>query len=245
MHPIFIVSLVVQIALVVHILRTGRNMTWVFIVLFFPLVGTAAYVIVELLPEWTGSRTGVQMRRKLAKLANPDRDLQQASQNFAVADTVQNAIVLAGECLAKERFAEAKELYERALRGVHSEDPVLLLGLAKARFGLGDAAGTVQTLDQLKRSNPDHTSPEGHLLFARATEQLGGIDAAIHEYEALVDYYSGPEPSCRLAALYQSRGRTEEARALFTKVLNQSKVAGRHYNTIHREWVEMARRGLD
>jgi hypothetical protein len=244
MHPIFIVSIIVQLALVVHIIKTGRAMTWVFIVLFFPLIGTLAYVIVELLPEWTGSRTGVQMRRKLAKLANPDRNLQQASRNFAVANTAQNAMTLAEECLAKQRYAEAKELYERALRGVHADDPVLLLGLAKARFGLGDAAGVVTTLDQLKHSNPDHTSAEGHLLYARAREQLGEVDAAVHEYEALIGYYAGPEPACRLAAIYKSRGRDAEARALFERVVNESRIAGRHYNTLHKEWVDMAQREL-
>jgi hypothetical protein len=29
---------------------------------------------------------------------------------------------------------------------------------------------------------------------------------------------------------------------LFQKVINESRIAGRHYNSIHREWVEMARR---
>jgi hypothetical protein len=244
MPPILILSLIIQLALVVHIIKTGRNMTWVFIVLFFPLVGTLAYVIVELLPEWTGSRSGVQLRRKLTRLANPDRDLQQASQNFAVADTAQNAMTLARECLTKGRFAEARDLYERALRGVHADDPALLLGLAQARFGLGDAAGAVGTLDELKRSNPDYSSAEGHLLYARARQQLGDIDAAIHEFEALTAYFAGPEPACRLAELYKSRGRTAEARSLFERVVNESRIAGRHYNALHREWVEMARREL-
>lgn len=240
--PFLILSLLVQLALVIHIVKTGRNMTWIFVVLFFPLVGTLAYVIVELLPEWTGSRTGVTMRRKLAKLANPHRGLKQATENFAVADTVQNTIALAEQCLAKERYAEAAELYQRALRGVHEDDPVLLLGLARAKSGMGDAAGTVATLDLLRERNPGHSSPEGHLLYARAREALGEVGAAILEYEALVGYYSGPEPACRLAAILQRQGRDAEARELFQKVVNESRIAGRHYNTLHREWVEMARR---
>jgi hypothetical protein len=241
MH-ILIVSLVIQLALVVHILKTGRNMTWIFIVLFFPLVGTLAYLIVELLPEWTGSRSGAAMRRKLARLANPDRNLQAASNRFAVADTVQNAMVLAEECLAKGRYGEARDLYQRALRGVHEDDPVLLLGLARAQFGLGDAASTVATLDFLKTRNPEYTSADGHLLYARAREQLGETGAALLEYEALVRYYSGPEPACRLGAILKTQGRNAEAQALFQKVLNESRIAGRHYNTIHKEWVDMARR---
>ncbi len=239
---LLILSVVIQLSLVVHIIKTGRNMTWVFVVLFFPLVGTLAYVIVELLPEWTGSRSGVTLRRKLARLASPDRGLKQASERFAVADTVQNTIVLAEECLAKERYAEAAELFQRARRGVHEDDPVLLFGLARAKFGLGDAAGTVAALDLLKERHPEHTSPEGHLLYARAREALGDIGAAVLEYEALVGYYSGPEPACRLGAILKQQGRHAEAQALFQKVINESRIAGRHYNTLHKDWVEMARR---
>jgi hypothetical protein len=209
-------------------MKTGRPVTWVFIVMFFSIVGVAAYVIVELLPEWTNSRSGVQMRRRLSKLADPDRNLKSASQRLAVADTVQNTILLAAECLAKEKYTEAEELYRRAMRGLHADDPVLLYGLARARFGLGNFAGTIEALDLLKEKHPEQTSGDGHLLYARAKEQLG--------------YYAGPEPACRLGAMLKERGRTDEAQALFQKVINQSRIAGRHYNSIHREWVEMARR---
>ncbi len=242
--PLLILSLVIQLALVIHIVKTGRNMTWIFIVLLFPPVGPLAYVIVELLPEWTGSRTGRTMRRKLVKIADPHRGLKQATEKFAVAGTVQNTIALAEECLAKERYAEAAELCQRALRGVHEDDPVLLYGLARAKFGLGDAAGTIAALDLLKERNPAHTSPEGHLLYARAREALGETGAAVLEYEALVGYYPGPEPACRLAAILKQQGRDAEARELFQKVVNESRIAGRHYNTLNREWVEMARREL-
>jgi hypothetical protein len=244
MPRLFLISLIIQLALVVHIIKTGRNMTWVFIVLIFPVVGTLAYLIVELLPELTGSRSGVQMRRKLSRLANPDRELKNASRNFAVADTVQNAIALAEECLSKGRYEEARDLYARALRGLHEDDPVLLLGLARAQFGLGDAAGTVATLDLLKEKNPGHTSAEGHLLYAKAKEKAGDTAAAMAEYKALAGYYAGPEPACRLASILKAQGRTDEARELFQKVVNQSAIAGRHYNTIHREWVDMARREI-
>lgn len=54
-----------------------------------------SYVIVELLPEWTRSRTARNLGRSVAKAVNPNKDLQQAAQNLAVADTVQNALRLA------------------------------------------------------------------------------------------------------------------------------------------------------
>ena len=170
--------------------RPGRNTTWVFILIFAPLIGALAYFIVELLPEWSNSRGARGARRNLSRALNPDRDLRAASDRLALADTPQNAITLADECMRKGRFAEAKELYQRALKGIHAEDPVLLLGVAKAQFELGDHSGAIQSLDELKAKNPAHTSADGHLLYARAKEQSGALAEAIEEYEALVNYFS-------------------------------------------------------
>ena len=242
--PIVIVSVIVQLALIVHALKTGRNTTWVFILLFAPLIGSAAYVIVELLPEWTSSRGARSARRNLVRVINPNRDVQAASNNLAVADTVQNAMALASEFLRKEKFAEAKELYQRSLRGIHEDDPALLFGLAQAQFGLGEFAGVVRSLDQLKEKNPSHTSPEGHLLYARALENLGRSAEAIEEYESLCNYYPGPEPTCRLGMMLKASGEKDRADQLFKRIVAESKTAGRHYNTIHKEWVAIAKGGV-
>jgi len=237
-----ILSLIVQVALVVHVLKTGRGLMWVMIVLFFPLVGALAYVIVELLPEWSKSRTAHNMRRGISKTVDPDKDFRNAAQNLAIADTVQNAISLGNHYLEKSQFGEARDLYLRFLKGVHADDPVLLLGLARAHFGLGEFAEAASTLDRLKTANPDFKSPEGHMLYARSQEALGNTAAAIHEYEALCRNSSGPEPVCRLALLLKSTGEVQRATELFQRIAEESRIAGRHYNSIHKEWVTLARR---
>jgi hypothetical protein len=240
--PIFIVSLIIQLALIVHVLKTGRNTFWVFVLLFAPVIGGIAYFIVELLPELTNSRSGRQARRSVSKVINPDGDLKHASRQFAVADTVQNSIVLANQFLERSQYAEAKDILERSRKGVHADDPVILLLLAKSHFGLQDHAAVLKTLEELKTSNPSARSPEGHLLYARAQEESGKLDEAIHEYEALAQYFPGPEPRCRLATLLKQKGEDERARALFQEVVRESDIAGRHYSSLHKEWVSLARR---
>lgn len=235
-------SIIVQLALVVHIIKTGRNTSWVFIVLFFPLIGALAYFIIELLPEFTHTHTARNAQRNLAKAVDPDKTLRQASEQYTLAPTAQSAMDLASEHLRRANYSAAKEIYHRALSGVHDDDPDLLLGLAQAHFGLADYAAVITCLDTLKVKNPAKPTQDGHLLYARALEALGQVDAALHEYETLVGYYSGPEASCRLAALLKAQGRAAEARALFESVLTRSKTAGKHYNTIYKDWVAQARR---
>ncbi len=240
--PLIALSIIVQLALVVHIIKTGRNTTWVFIVLFFPVIGTLAYFIIELLPELTHTRTARTAQHKLATAVDPDKALREASERYAVARTAQSALDLAGEHLLRANFGDAKDIYQRALSGVHDDDPDLLMGLAQAHFGLGDYAGVISCLDSLKEKNPAKTSQDGHLLYARALEELGRVEDAMHEYESLVGYYAGPEPSCRLGALLKAQGRQAEALALFEAVIARSKIAGKHYNTIYKDWIAQARR---
>jgi hypothetical protein len=242
--PIFLISLIIQIALVVHVLKTGRNTIWVFILIFAPFIGTIAYVIVELLPEWTNSRGARNVRRNVGRVINPNKRLNHASDTFAVADTAANAIRLAQELLQRERYNEAKELYQGALKGVHADDPVLLLGLAQSQFGLREYDAVAKTLTELRDKNPSFSSPEGHLLFARAKDELGATKEAIEEYEALGKYYPGPEPLCRLALLHKKNGDSNTARELFNRVMSESRIAGRHYNTLHKEWVSLAKKEL-
>ncbi len=240
--PILILTYLIQLGLIVHVLKTGRNTIWVFILLFAPMIGGLAYFIVELLPGLQNSRAAHNLRRRVADTVNPHRQQQAAAQNLAAADTVRNAMILADQCLAKGHFGEAKELYERSLKGIHADDPVLLLGLARACFGLGEMQQTLDALARLKEKNPSHRSAEGHLLYARALEQLQRGDEAIHEYEALSAYYPGPEPVCRLGLMLKARGERERAAALFRRVVDESRIAGRHYNNINKEWVQLAQR---
>lgn len=235
-------SIIVQLALVVHIIKTGRNMSWVFIVLFFPLIGSLAYFIIELLPEFTNTRTARTAQRRLAKAVDPDKALREATEQYALARTAQNAMVLASQHLQRANFSDARDIYQRALNGVHGDDPDLLLGLAQAHFGLAEYAEVITCLDTLKEKNPAKTSQDGHLLYARALEALGQVDKAQHEYETLVSYYTGPEPSCRLGALLEAQGRHDQAQALFQSVLAHSKTAGKHYNTLYKDWIAQARR---
>ena len=240
--PYVVASILIQLALVVHILKTRRDSTWVFIVLFFPLIGSLAYFIVELLPQLARTKALRDAKRKVSQTLDPEKDLRAAADNLSLSDTVQNAMALAESCFKAGHFAEAEELFTRSLKGPHAEDPQLLLGLARAQFGGKRYAAAVQTLDLLKRSNPSFRSSEGHLLYARSQEELGNVDAAMHEYEVLSEYYAGPEPACRLGLIHKARGEAQKASQIFAQVLNKSRVAGRHYNDLHREWIALAKR---
>ncbi|HVL02051.1 MAG TPA: tetratricopeptide repeat protein [Dongiaceae bacterium] len=244
MPLLFGLSILVQILLVIHILKTGRNNYWIYLVIFAPLIGSVAYLIVELLPEFFGTRTGRRLSKNLDTAINPHRKLKKAARNLEIADTVENARRLAQECLDSGRFDDARDLFRKGMSGLYRDDPNLMLGLAQSLFGLQDYVQVKQTLDELKEKNPDYRNADAHLLYARALEQLGDIAGAQHEYEVLADYYPGPEPAVRLGLLLQKRGQESAARERFARVLTLAENSGRNYRDFHKEWISIAKREM-
>ena len=106
--PFFILSLIVQAALVIHILKTGRNTIWIWVVVLLPGAGSVAYFALEVIPELMGSRTARRASRGVEQIINPNKSINAAAQSYALSDTVENSLNLAEECLSKGMYAEAK-----------------------------------------------------------------------------------------------------------------------------------------
>jgi hypothetical protein len=239
-----VLLLLAQIACAVHVVRTGRNTIWIYLVVFVPAVGMAAYFFAEILPELMGGRTARRAASGVARAINPGKGLREAVQRVQITPTAENKAILAGEFLAAGKPTEAVALYREALTGIHETDPGTMLGLAHALFAEGNFADAQTVLEQLRAANPEYNSPEGHLLYARSIEEQGKIDDALREYKALAVYYPGQEARCRYALLLQRSGRADEARHIFEEVCQLIEYGPRHQRRAQREWYDIAKRAL-
>lgn len=242
--PLMILSVIVQIALIVHAVRTHRSPYWVFILLLVPGIGALAYFIIELLPELTGSPQGRRAYRGIKKTLNPGADLRQRQREHELSGSVDAARHLASELIASGKFAQAVEHYEKALTGLYEDDPDLLLGLAQAQFGNEDYEQSRQTLDRLIEKNPDFRSPEGHLLYARAVEQCGDLALAESEYEAVAAYYAGAEAKVRYAAFLEGIEKNDDALEVYEDIVNIAGLAPRHYRKAQKRWISQAKEAV-
>jgi len=240
--PIFIISIIIQVILVLHVVRTGRNTTWIWIVVMLPIAGSIAYFIIEILPDMAGSKTGRSTKRKVTEILNPDKDLNQAASDYSAIGTVENSMQLAEECLNKEIYKEANQLYKKCLTSVHEYDPDIMFGLAASEYGLSNYDEAKSILDNLIAQNPDYKNQEAHLLYAKSLEQLGEIKLAFEEYEILDSYYLGSEPTYRLAMLLKRQGQDKKARELLKKIIHKSDVFGGHYHRLHKPWMKLAKK---
>jgi hypothetical protein len=242
--PVALVILLLDITLIYHASRTGRLQPWAFIILMVPLIGSLAYVCVELIPEWLSGPGAQQARKRLASRLDPEKLYREISDRLAVSDTIANRAALAAECLKIARFDEAERHYDHILKLPMGGEPAYALGKANAQFSRNRAAEAIATLDDLQQHWPDFQSAEGHLLYARALAEVGRLDEALEEFHAVAAYLPGAEAKARYGLLLGLVGRTADARVVFTELLIQMRRAPRYLREAQAEWLSIAEKQL-
>ncbi len=242
--PFLIISLLIQAAFIVHVIKTGRNTLWIWVLIIpgVAFAGILAYLVVEVLPELLRSRPAQRTARGFRKAVDPGRELRRLESEAEVGSNVASRQRYAEELARHERYDDAIAQYRQALSGLYEHDPNLLLGLAQAQFAKGDAAAARATLDELIARNPEFRSPAGHLLYARALESEGDMTRALEEYRAVTASYPGAEAAVRYAQLLRAQGQGEESQKVVRELLQQARIAPGHYRRAQREWLDLARK---
>lgn len=239
-----ILLFIVQAAFAVHVIRTGRETYWIFIIMGIPALGCALYFFTQVLPDSRNNYTVRKTGNQLLKAIDPERELRARKDQLEVVDTVENRIKLADECIEAGLYDEAIPLLEKSLNSTHENDPYMLLKLAQALFGKQSYQETVDTLELLIEKNPDFQSHDGHLLYARSLEGLGKNDQALEEYAALATAFPGEEGRIRYAQLLQATDQPDKARQVFQDVLTRTKHAPKYYAKKEKQWIALAKQSL-
>ena len=242
MPSLFIISIAIQALLIIHVIKTGRNTIWIWVLALLSFPGAIAYVAVEIIPDIFRSRTAQRTARGLKRAMDPEGDLRRYETEARFGGNVASRQRYAEELSRHGRHDEAIAQYRAALTGLYEHDPNLMLGIARTQFAQGDATAARTTLDDLIRLNPDFRSPDGHLLYARALETEGNVQKALEEYKVLATSYPGAEAAVRYAQLLQSQGRSAEAQKVARDLLEQARIAPAHNRKAQRSWLDAAQR---
>ena len=237
-----ILSIAVQAGLIIHVIKTGRNQIWIWVLALLSLPGAIAYIVVEILPELFGSRAARRTARGFKRALDPGAELRRLEAETRATGNVASRQRYGDALSAAGRHEEAIVQYREALTGLYEHDPKLMLGLARAQFDKGDPAAARQTLDTLILHNPEFRSPEGHLLYARSLEGEGQAARALEEYRVLAPSYPGAEGAVRYAQLLRAQGQEEEAARIARELLEQARIAPAHYRKAQRNWLDLAER---
>ncbi|HET9032689.1 MAG TPA: tetratricopeptide repeat protein [Dokdonella sp.] len=232
----------VAILCAVHVLRTGQERWWLFVLFLFPLLGSIIYVLAVFLPEMSRSRGGRRVVRGLRDSLDPGRELREAEAEFEQLATIANRIRVADALHGVGRNEDAISAYREALHGVHSDDPDIQVKLARALLDQGEATAARELLESLISSRPDFKSPDGHLIYARALAACGERDKAREEFDALIGYYAGIEARVRYIEVLESWDENKAAVDLVAESLHHVKLMPAGSRRLNAEWIHELKR---
>lgn len=234
----------VQIGLIVHVLKTGRSRWWILFLVFMPLIGGLAYVIVELLPEYTNSMSGQRTLRQVKKTLDPGGDVRHHQAAWEQSPNTDNARRYAEALLEVGEEAEAEKVVNDALTGMFEFEPTLLLVRARIEYSQGRFSEALASLEALQEHNPEFRSADGHLLYARALESCGKTDQALEEYDAIAGYFPGVEARYRKGLALKAAGRKQEATAEWKSIIIDAGHAPDHFRKAQKPWIDATRKAL-
>jgi len=243
--PILVlVSIALQIACAVHVVRSGRQLYWIWILFIGSYLAVIVYLLVAVIPDLRNDPRSRQAASRVLHTIDPERRRRAIQQRLEIADTVDNRRALAEESMRLGDYANAAELYRSVLKGVYATDAAFLLGLAQAQAGTQDFSGARSTLETLFATHPNFRHADAELLRARVLEAGGDVDGALDRYRELATSYPGEEARFRYGALLKQRERFSEARGVFRDMLARARHAPRYYRKKEGAWLDAAKREL-
>lgn len=242
--PFIGISLIIQIALAIHVVKTGKEIYWIYIILFLPGIGSGIYFFTQILPELGQSRTIHTAKNSLLKAIDPQRELRKRKQQLELANTLDNKLKLADECYEAGMITDAIQLYQDCLKGVGEGDPDIMIKLSHAFFAEESYRKTIILLDETMKLNPNYNSTTGHLLYARSLEELNEFDNAIKEYQIVSENFSGEEGRVRYGLLLLKLNKTDQAHKVFNETINRSRLAPKFYQKKEKSWIKIAKSNL-
>ena len=237
-------SLLFSVLLAVHVVRTGRAMYWLWIILMFQPLGGVVYLITNVLPDVFGGTTARRISRAARETLDPTREYREAKAACDDTPTVRNQSRLGAAAAGLGKHDEAERLYAEAAHGIHADDAVLLLGRANALLEMDRPKDALEVLERLGQDESNGRTPTAALALGRAYEGLGRIGEADTAYQWAAQRLPGFEGLGRYAAFMARHDRKDEAREALAEMDKRLTKLAAQFRKEGRQWRDLAAKAL-
>lgn len=244
MIPLLGLSLVFSILLCVHVVRSGRESFWLWIILAFQPLGGVVYLVTNVLPDLFGGSTARRLQHAARETLDPTREYREAKVACDDTPTVRNQSRLAQAAMRLGKYDEAERLYGDAAQGIHAEDATLLLGRANALLEMDRAPAALEVLEVLSRDESNGRTPTAAMALGRAYEGVGRISEADTAYQWAAQRLPGFEGLARYAAFMARHGRRGEAEEVVAEMDKRLAKTPGPFRKEGRQWRELAAKAL-
>ena len=238
--PLIGLSFLIAIALCVHVVRTGQQMYWLWIILAFQPIGGIVYFVAVIGPGLWGGKTARKVGAAARQALDPQREHREAAKAVEDAPTVANRVRLAVAATELGRHAEAERLYADSLTGMYADDPQLLLGRANALIELNRPNDALPLLEKLAETPTGGRTAHTMLALGRVYHALGREEQAETALRWAADNYPGFEGIARYTVFLARTERKEEARERLAEIDKRLSKTHAHFRKEAKTWRDFA-----
>jgi len=224
----------VQIALIIHVYRTGRPYWWICILFMAPFIGGLAYLFIELLPGFNSPQGFFHSLKPLSwKIAALRKELEDS-------ETVEKRINLAEALFDAGKVQEAHDLAVDCLSGVFKNDPRTLVDVARFKLALNQYAEAFALLEAVNTTANRMLAIEVDIAKGDALLGLGRHAEAEAAYHKVSGRHIGEAPRAGLASIYENTGRRDDAMALWKDIRSKFRKGNPAWRRAERKWYKLA-----
>ena len=173
MPIIGVLELLFQIYFAVHAGKSGRY-SWIFIILFFPVIGSLIYFFVEYLPE-------LQMNNIAKKARKPKKqpNIKELKTRLELTDSVKNRLDLAMAYFQAGQFEASIDLLEKSLNGVYAKDLNIIEGLCHSHFHNNNYSKVSEYIEKYYTANNGVLSKNLQMIREKLNENDDSLQEAL------------------------------------------------------------------
>jgi hypothetical protein len=228
-----------QAICVIHCISKGRQNNWIWLLIFLPLVGCLIYIFTEIFTR----RDMHSMQSGVSSILNPKGSVRKLEETLRFSDTFANRVQLADAYLASGNTDGAIGLYESSLTGNFAENEYVLRQLVIAYYQKKRYSDIIPIAKKIYPS-PQFPRSRAHILYAAALGYLGDDEAAEKEFKTMKGRFGNYEARYYYALLLAGTNRVEEARRLFSEMLDEVSQLSSRERRYNRQWLQSAREEL-
>lgn len=234
---------VLQLLCILHILKKGQNMYWIWIIIMLPYIGGIAYFIIEILPGLSRGNSVTSIQDSIVYFIRPKEKIEALRRKAEFSPTHNNCLEYADALLSNGEYAKALELYTAQNNGLFKDDVELQYKIALAEYKSGhftEAKAYIEKIqDQQTKlfKHPNHT-----LLYCAIIENTDKPETVKTEYKRILT--TTPISSLELHYL-QFLVKNNDVDEVLQKIehmkkeedamrKNRMRYNKRHYNAVYR-----------
>lgn len=238
----YYIILILQAICVFHCVRKGNQNNWIWLIVFLPAIGCLIYIFSEIITKRDIGAVQSNIST-IATAINPSVRIKELERRLQFANTFDNKVALADAYLASGMLEQAIGLYESCLVGVFDDNFYVVTKLIDAYFQSERYDDVISITRKVLRSS-EFSKSHSHVLYALSLEKAGKPDLAEKELSVMKGKYSNFEGRFNYGQFLVRAGRTNEAKTIFSEILEEASHMSSGESRNSREWFRRTREEL-